>query len=162
MDISRWPLSRVMQLPDHVFGSQLCISEYVGTNAAVESYFKMRHELPDWFVVWSILVEAEKHSAATWVNVSLRLGGAATVPADFKNLDRLIGGKGSEEQTYDWHLPAVGLKHITGLRHLVNGKGRHIIGLIKMVAETGTVENMVSVFYTPIPREAPDWLVGAR
>ena len=159
MDISHWSMNQIMQLPDFVFGRQLCISQYIGTAAGVESYFKMKQQLPDWFVVWSILVEAEKHSAATWVNMSLRLGDWATAPANWKELDRLIRDKGSVEQTYDWHLPAVGLKHITGLRELVNGKGRHIIGLIKMVSETGSVESMVSVFITPVPREAPDWLV---
>jgi len=159
MDISSWPLSKVMQLPDFVFGAQQCISQYIGTAAAVESYFRMGQELPPWFVVWSILVEAEKHTAATWVNMSLRLGDAETAPANWKELDRLIRDKGSVGQTYDWHLPAVGLKHITGLRELVDGKGRHITGLIKMANETGTVESMVSVFITPIPREAPDWLV---
>ncbi len=159
MDISGWPMSQIMQLPDFVFGRQQCISQYIGTSAAVVSYFKMKQELPDWFVVWSILVEGEKHSAATWINLSLRLGGPDSVPANIKDFDRLIRDKGSVEQTYDWHLPAVGLKHITGLRELVNGKGRFIIGLIKMVGETGTVESMVSVFITPVPREAPDWLV---
>lgn len=159
MDISHWSMSQIMQLPDFVFGRQQCISEYIGTAAAVASYFKMRQQLPDWFVVWSILVEAEKYTAAIWVNLSLRLGGPDSVPADIKVYDKLIRDKSSPEQTYDWHLPAVGLKHITGLRELVNGKGRHIIGLIKMVAETGAVESVVSVFITPVPREAPDWLV---
>lgn len=159
MDISRWDMNRIMQLPDFVFGPQQCISRYIGTSAAVTSYFKMEQTLPHWFVVWSILVEAEKNSAATHVNLSLRLGDEVPTSANIKTFERLIRDKGSTAQFYDWHLPAVGLKHITGLRELVDGKGRHIIGAIKMPAETASVESIVSVFITPIPQEAPDWLV---
>lgn len=159
MDISHWNMNRIMQLPDYVFGAQQCVSEYIGSTAAAFVYFKMHEKLPDWFVVWSILVEAEKRAAATHVNLTLRLGDADTEPANFGELERLIENKGTMVQTYDWHLPAVGLKHITGLRQLVHGRGRHIVGGIKMVDETGVVESMVSVFVTPIPMEAPDWLV---
>ena len=162
MDISHWNMSQIMQLPDFVFGRQLCISQYIGSSTDESVYFKMQQKLPPWFVVWSILVEAEKSAAAIYINMSLRLGDAETVPADFVSLERLISDKGSVGQTYDWHLPAVGLKHITGLRELVDGKGRHIIGLIKMHTESASVESIVSVFITPIPREAPDWLVKVK
>lgn len=161
MDISRWPLSKVMQLPDFVFGPQICVSKYVGTQAATPNYFHIKDKLPNWFVVRSILIEAEKQSAATWVNVTLRLGDAVPTSSNIKTFDRLIRDKSSVDQMYGYHLPAVGLKYITGLRELVDGKGRHIIGAIKMVDETGDSENIVSVFITPIPTEAPDWLVGA-
>lgn len=160
MDIRDWPLSDIMQLPDFVFGAQRCLSEYVGTSAASVNYFKVKEKPPYWFVIWSILIEGEKQSAATWVNLSLRLGNNIPTAGTMPPLDRLIDGKGSKAQFYDWHLPAIGLKHITGLRILVNGKGRSIVGAIKMVGETEVVENMVSVFITPIPKHAPDWLVA--
>lgn len=159
MDISNWNMNQIMQLPDHVFGAQQCVGEYIGSNADEFVYFKISDSLPDWFVVWSILVEAEKAAATTWVNLTLRLGDSDTVPDDIRALDRLFEYKSSPEQLYEFHLPAVGLKHITGLRHLVNGKGRHIVGGLKMRSETGPVESMVSVFITPIPQEAPDWLI---
>lgn len=159
MDISKWNMSDIMQLPDFVFGAQLCVSEYIGTTAGGVNYFKITDKLPPWFVIWSILVGAEKNAAAIAVNLSLRLGDSVPNSANLLTFERLIEHKGSLAQVYDWYLPAVGLKHITGLRCLVNGKGRHIIGAIKMLSETGTVESSVSVFYTPIPKEAPDWLV---
>lgn len=161
MNIKSWNPGRIMQLPDHVFGAQQCVSEYIGSAAGEFVYFKIKDQLPDWFVVWSILVEAEKATATTWINLSLRLGDSDTEPANFRELERLIEYKGSPGQLFDWHLPAVGLKHITGLRQLVHGKGRHIVGGIKMRSETATVESMVSVFITPLPMEAPDWLVKA-
>ena len=162
MDISHWNMSQIMQRPDFVFGAQQCISEYIGTATNATTYFKMEHKLPSWFVVWSILVEAEKQSAATGVNMSLRLGDAVPTVGNIKRHERLIRDKGWTINLFDWHLPAVGLKHITGLRELVDGKGRHIIGALKMVGEDASVESIISVFITPIPREAPDWLVGTR
>ncbi len=159
MDISHWNMGQIMQLPDFVFGAQECVSKYIGTSSDATTYFKIEQQLPPWFVVWSILVEAESQAQTKGVNLALRLGDAVPTEAILRTKEKLIMNKSSAAQLYDWHLPAVGLKHITGLRQLVDGKGRHIIGALKMVNENVAVESIISVFITPIPKEAPDWLV---
>lgn len=160
MDISRWPLDRIMQLPDWCYGRRWWIGMYLGTQAAQTSYFLIPESVPDVFVLWDILFYTTGNTAATHANLSLRLCRQAPTSTNLKTFKRLLHGIADPKQFYDFHLPSVAVTHLGPMRNLIEARNDRIGGAVKLVGETADCENGIGFLISGIPREVPDWVVS--
>jgi len=159
MDVSKWPLHKIMQLPDWCFGQRWWVGTYVGTAADAVSYFLIEESVPDKFVLWDVIVCTTGHTAAKQANVTFRLCRQAPTAGNIKTMRRLMTNLGNRTQTYDAYLPPVALTHMGPMRNIIEAQNDQIGGALKLPSETATVENAVACLISGIPKEVPDWVV---
>ncbi|GAJ03313.1 unnamed protein product, partial [marine sediment metagenome] len=73
MDVSKWSIDRIMQLPDWCFGKRWWVGTYIGPAADEVNYFLIPESVPDVFVLWDVLIMATGQGVATACNVALVL-----------------------------------------------------------------------------------------
>ena len=160
MNIKKWPLWRIMQLPDWCFGPRWWIGDMVATTAAAAKYFYFSDLPPDVFVVWDVIVSQGGYVAATRLDFTLCLCAQAPVSGDIKKLTRLLRQFGMPGQAYDMHFPPNTLSHLGPMRTVVEAQNNGIGGVMILPNETGNCENTVAVLLSAIPKEVPDWVVS--
>lgn len=158
MDISKWPLDRIMQLPDWCFGRRWWVGKYVGTQADDPNLFIIEESVPDIFILWDVLIASAGHTGGTHTNVTFRLCAEVPTTANIKTFRRLMRNMSSREQMYDIHLPPVSTTHLGPMRTLINAGNDKIGGAFKIVAETADCENTVACLISGIPKDVPDFL----
>jgi len=160
MNVSRWPLDRIMQLPDWCFGRRWWIGEYIGTAGGELVYVTIKDRLPDRFVLWSILVQGTDWTAATGIDLTLRLANVAGDNDSFWNADRLFHQIASEGLTYEFFLTVKGPFYLPYIRSVHESKNNRICVGFKLRLETEACQNQIAVLISSVPREVPDWLVS--
>ena len=160
MDVRRWPIDKIMELPDWCFGQKWWVGTYVGTTADTPEVFIMEESIPDIFVLWDVLVGVTGVTDGTHANLTLRLCGQIPVFADIQKYDRLMRGVSRRTQTYDFYMPPAGLFHLGPMKTVIEAGNNLIGGALKIVAETVACENSVNCLISGIPREVPDWVVS--
>lgn len=160
MDVSRWGLGRIMQLPDHCFGRRWPIRLKVKGKVAADDYVISMHGLPDVCVVWELQV-FHTHDTIFLSFCHIRLGDE--IPGtwnQFIELERLFprpvvaGGLADCITTPGWTT-----SRILSLRMPVHAQGRRIIlGVERGVASGVTLEATIVV--SSVPREVPDCLLS--
>jgi len=160
MDISKWPLAKIMALPDWCFGQKWWVGTYIGTEAGAPTYFMIEESVPDKFVLWDVLVSTTGHTAATHANLTLRLCRQTPTAANIRIFRRLMTNLSIRTQFYDVHLPPIATTHLGPMKNLVEADNDRIGGALKLVLETATCENQVACLISGIPREVPDWVVS--
>ena len=160
MDISKWSIEKIMQLPDWCFGKKWWVGTYVGTTADAPEVFLIGESVPDVFVLWDVLVGVTGVTAGTHANLTLRLCRQQPVFGNIKKYRRLMRGMSKKTLTYDVHMPPAGLFHLGPMRNIIEARNDLIGGALKIVAETATCENCVACLISGIPREVPDWVVS--
>ena len=160
MDVSKWPHDKIMQLPDWCFGRRWWIGTYLGTVNDDVTYFKMEENLPDWFVVWQLLLTHQNDSDTCFVNLTVRLGQDVPTSATMLSFERLFRHVGTPQQFYEFTLARFITFYLTDLRVLVESKGRTIVGALKVKTGTKTLENNLAIQISSIPKEVPDWVVS--
>jgi len=158
VDISKWPLNKIMQLPDHCFGRRWWVGTYVGTAADATTYFAIEESVPDKFILWDVLIATTGHTAAKQANVTLRLCSQAPTAGNIKTFRRLMTNMSSRIQMYDIYLPPVALSHLGPMRNFIEAGNDKIGGALKLPSETATCENAVACLISGIPREIPDFM----
>jgi len=155
MDISKWPLNQIMQLPDWCFGRRWWVGTYVGTQAANPNYFLIEESVPDRFILWDVLIASAGHTAGTHTNVTFRLCAEVPTAANIKSFRRLMRNMSSREQMYDIHLPPVSTTHLGPMRNLIEAGNDRIGGAFKIVSESANCENAVACLISSIPKDVP-------
>jgi len=159
-DVSKWPLDKIMQLPDWCFGQRWWVGTYIGTVAATVSYFFIEESVPDNFVLWDVLVAVNGHAAGTIAQVTFRLCHETPVSGNIKTMRRLMTNMSCRTETYDIHLPPQSVTHLGPMRNIIEAGNDQIGGAVKILTETATVENAVACLISGIPKEVPDWVVS--
>jgi len=160
MDVSRWSLDKIMQLPDWCFGRRWWIGEYIGTNAGALVWFTIKDRLPDRFVLWSMLVQGTDRTEGTGINLTIKLADRAADIDTFWNAHRLFHQIGSEYLTYEFFLDVNGYFYLPYIRSVHESKNNRICGAFKIRNETATCENQIAMLISSVPREVPDWVVS--
>jgi hypothetical protein len=160
MDVSRWSLDKIMQLPDWCFGRRWWIGEYIGTTEDEMTLFTIKDRLPDKFVLWSMLVQGTDWTAGTGINLTVKLADRGVDDDSFWNADRLFHQIGSEGLTYEFFLTLKGMFYLPYIRSVHESKNNRICGAFKIRAETATCENQIAFLISSIPREVPNWIVS--
>lgn len=160
MDVSSWPIDRIMALPDWCFGRRWWIGEYVGTAAGALTYFTIKDRLPDWFVVWQMFLDGTDREAGTGIDLTIRLADGGGDNDSFWKANRLFQQIASENMTYEWFLNVNGHFYLRNLRTAHESKNNRICGAFKIRNETATCENQIALLISSVPREVPDWVVS--
>lgn len=162
MDISKWSLSEVMQLPDYCFGERYWVGDYVGgTNGVVERKIGA-DELPKKFVVWGVFISCRSPSCTEAIRLTIRLCDALdALTADATPFERLLKNISTPDIVYEFYVNANGVEWIGINRQLVRPVFRRL-GLIANGDQSNTYEMTVGVLISEVPQEVPDWLVGAK
>jgi len=160
MDVSKWPIDKIMALPDWCFGMKWWVGTYVGTSADGFTPFIIEESVPDRFVLWDVLISTTGHTAATHANISIRLCRQAPTSSNLKQFRRLLTNFSTRKQSYDIHLPPVATTHLGPMKNLIEAENDKIGGALKLVSETATCENTIACLISSIPKEVPDWVVS--
>ncbi|MBA7610302.1 hypothetical protein ES703_17509 [subsurface metagenome] len=160
MDVSRWPMDRIMQLPDHCFGRRWPIAVTVIGAAASPRFDISEMALPERCVIWEFTVLFAKEILAEAV-FEIRLGDVLpTTMAQFREYEVLF--KGVRGQA----VPD-GLIHVTSMTSVnwqnfkmpVQSTGRRIVVGIDIGVAVGD-QIQVALTVSSIPREVPDCLLS--
>jgi len=156
MDIRNWPLERVMQLPDCLFGRKWIVAESLSVAGGAEGFVISADALPDRCVVWTMFVSAYRDGTAPAV-AEFRLG--QQIPADltaFRLLDPIIGPAGFTGIVRSaLQCSSYGLLAAIDIRLPILSSGRKLvlrleaIGAVALVIQAGIV-------ISSIPNEVPE------
>jgi len=160
MDISRWPIQRIMTLPDNCFGRRWPIRLKAKGKTATNQFVISMHGLPDVCVVWYFQV-FHTHGTIFESYCHLRLGDEIPATwAQFLELERLFPRPAVAAGLVDciytsWYTTS----RFMSLRMPVQAQGRRII----LGVEAGKANGVVfetTVVVSSIPREVPDCLLS--
>lgn len=160
MNISQWPLSRIMQLPDCCFGRRWPVIFSGYETAGASSYLISRTGLPDMCVLWEVWTSA----IFVWsdnlgfpvgrTTYGLRLGDQLPVGlAQWREFEPLFPE--SEEADYILR-PHFVLRNI---RKPFHAQGRRVVLHLNRNDIEQTSWN-VGLIFSSIPTEVPDWLIS--
>ena len=162
MDIRRWGLHQVMQLPDECFGRRFMVSCNLQLFAATRAWDISEVALPEACVIWELYIESIGIYSEE-ITVRIALGDQLpAVVAVFNALDPLFMGFGAQgPEPRGLYIPVHGRIHINRLRMPVAAAGR------RMVIEALTPEAVkggifVGIVVSGIPKEVPDWLISGN
>ena len=160
MDVSRWPLEKIMELPDWCFGKKWWVGVSIGTALAESVPFIIDESVPDVFVLWDILLMSAAATGQTRTDMTIRLCREAPTTANVLTFRKLLKGLAKNLDYYEIQLPADVAVHIGPMRNLVEARNDRIGGIFKRIGATETQQAELGFLISGIPREVPDWVVS--
>ena len=162
MRLDRWPLERIMCLPDWCFGRRWSTGLYA-TSAATDPLWDISEQsLPQACVLWEVVF---------WSCISnvggdyFRLALGFQLPTSLAMMNALdpllpgVGVPGPEPRNI------IGLSNGFGIRftmrQMIQANGRKVVLEVNPFAVANKEVQVIMVF-SSIPREVPDWLVSAQ
>ena len=162
MNIEKWPLNKIMQLPDWCFGRKyaVAVETYATDNAYAFDISEIA--LPETTVLWQLSIFPILCSTEVEY---IRIGLGQFMPAtevQFMEFEPLINGLGAQGRgPREIHLFQYYAKQIIQLRQPIETKARKLC----LVAYAG-VDNhcwvRVVIVISSIPREVPDWMFSGQ
>ncbi len=158
MNFSNWPINKIMELPDHCFGRREVLQLAVDLAGAGAVYSFNPACLPDKMVIWEVHAAARAAVVVT-IHAGLALGDQKPASdAEYNALELVFpnvissdGDRGEFEVSSDSGFS------LTKVRFPVVVSGRRLIG--KFTRHQGNAtEGVISVVYSALPSEVPDWL----
>ena len=160
MDVSKWALDKIMELPDWCFGKRWWVGVNLGGAAGETSYWLIDENVPDVFVLWDVLITNAAAEAQTRTDISIRLCRQAPTGANIKKFRRLLRGLSQPTLMFDIQLPKDIAVHLGPMRNLIEARNDKIGGAFKRLNATGAQESQIAFLISGIPREVPDWVVS--
>jgi len=160
MNISQWPIGRIMQLPDFVFGRRWPII-FSGLLTTVSTeYYISEMALPDVCVLWELTFFTTPVSTAVVPPVmplSIYLGDQLpTTDAEMALMEPLFP---EADEIVDGLRSFRGRGNLSRLRKPISAQGRRVV----MRTEIGAVVPgtfVVWLIFSSVPKEVPDWLIS--
>ena len=160
MNIQNWPIDKIMQLPDCVFGRRWEIIFAHNFIAPAVEYRISDLGLPDVCVLWEIHTwqqEITTGAAGIWAYSSLALGDQLpATAAEFLSLESLLSG--CQEVVAGVEIIR-GVMHLTKLRKPVEAQGRRVVVSMTSV-QAGAFDIGIGLVFSSLPKEVPDWLIS--
>lgn len=162
MDVSKWNLDKIMQLPDWCFGTryEVCVARYSPNGATTWDMSEV--SLPNVFVLWEVGI----YTAPIDYNVKdYRLALGNKVPNSTAKMDRCMSlvvglGLAGAEPRVICAAPRYG-QMVFHPRRAIQSQARRLI--LEMTATTGQDGRLqVICIVSSIPKEVPDWLFSAH
>ncbi len=160
MDISKWPLHKIMMLPDWCFGQRWWVGTNLGTALAEAVPFLVEESVPDVFVLWDVLILSATANGQTRTDLTLRLCRQAPTTANVRTFRRLLKGFSRPNLYYEVQLPADIAVHLGPMRNLIEARNDRIGGIFKRLGATATQEGQITFLISGMPQEVPDWVVS--
>lgn len=160
MNISSWPMGRIMQLPEHCFGRKFIVSLTVYSISTAPAWDIAEIALPERCVIWG-LTSVLKYNQ--YQVDSFRLAMGHTLPAtvaEMNELEPLINGLGMQgagprAMIHSQHT-AYNIQH---MKQLIESGGRKAVMELTALLETEATMT-VAMVVSSIPTEVPDWLIS--
>lgn len=160
MDISNWPLDKIMQLPDCCFGRRWPIIFTLVTTAPT-NYFRISEiTLPDVCVLWELFVHAvSENTYVILYNRAISLALGDHLPADDAQFTAMAN-MFPEANELDNDIRSIrGHLCLTNLRKPYKAQGQRVI-LRAVCPSTETCIFSVGLVFSSLPKEVPDWLIS--
>ncbi|MBA7613792.1 hypothetical protein ES703_21048 [subsurface metagenome] len=156
MNISNWPLGRIMALPDHMFGRRFPVWCYNHSFIANTTWDIAEVAFPEVFVIWEFCINY-------WLSVdktsTIRIGIGDQLPttaAMMNVLEPLLPGFGSEAPVLRaFTLGGYGNLCVRNMKMPVRASGRRLVLEVNSEADSSTYVNL-GVVVSGVPREIPD------
>ena len=160
MDISDWPMERIMQLPDHLFGPRWLVGVGVITLFGTPQIRISNAGLPERSVIWSVQCVAVPVTLNK-VSMGFRLGNV--LPGSVTEFNRLEPMFGTMEIVPGarslFTVPLGSAIDYTRLRFPVMTGGRRLVVLFNS-PDPEITDAQASILISSIPREIPDLYAG--
>lgn len=160
MNTSNWPGYKIMMLPDWCFGRRWWVGGYAGNVNGQAYYYCVEENLPDWFVVWGILMAFKEPAATQAMRVTVRLArNTADITDHLLDCERICKNVSSPGIHFEFYANQNGVTWINDLRTIHESKDRSIAFETngdQAIAYEGTIGVLIS----GVPREVPDWVVS--
>lgn len=160
MDIRSWGYSRIMQLPDCVFGQRWLLISSFRVAAETRAFVINSQPMGEDVVLWGLEVYG-RFNASTASGFKIALG--ERVPATeaaFNEMERLF--KGDLENVVDEGLVLIGThgNPIWKCRLPLHVSGRHFVMQYYNAHATDAIVVTFAFEISSMPTEVPDWLVS--
>jgi len=159
MDISSWPLGRIMMLPDYLFGRRWVMTNVSAGTAVAPSFKKNRCMLPEYAVLWEICIISDNIVGGHGM-IGIRLGDQVPANlAEFERLEEIFPCCDCESNGKSRFNPMQGSAiHLTRLKMAFHTMGRTVVTMHR--AGPGlSLETSVSMVWSSLPKEIPDCLL---
>ena len=158
MDISKWPIDKIMQLPDWCFGRRWVVFASRIANGAVTNWDMSELTFPNKGVIWQVNIHPVM---CTYFTLYYRLALGFQLPTTTAQMDLLspllngFGEQGAEPRKIRAYsnCGAFDLR----MRNPMDFQGKRLILQVTGVAEKQALIN-VAVVVSSLPKEIPDWL----
>ena len=160
MNISDWPLGRIMQLPDYVFGRRYMISAFVFGIGVARQWDISELAFPETAVIWEVHMYCAKKTDSNQ-GIRLALGDQLpTTEAEFRAMEPLFNGLG-QDGPGPRSIP-MDLYRAIAMRRLkipVRTAGRRLVLEIG-IGPASTDWASVILVVSGLPKEIPDCLIS--
>lgn len=162
MDIRKWPLDRIMQLPDCCFGQRYAVSCYQVSLGPAPDWDISEVALPEKCVLWELIFYSVYAGLpAMWFRLALG-DQLPTGTGQMDGLSPLIMGLGMQGPAprrilFSLSGSAVRMK----MRKLIETSGRRLV-LEVACGGPGSTSIQVCIVVSSIPTEVPDWLCSGN
>jgi len=162
MDVSGWAPEKIMQLPDHAFGSKYPISCFLSGGPKGVAFDISEISLPERFILWE--VRFLQYYTILYTAYT-RLAMASYLPTsedEFMTLQPLLHGYGLNGPE-PRKIPFVRGSYFFSVncRILIPGRGRRLCWMINSPGEVWGPCHVVALI-SSIPKEVPDWLISGQ
>lgn len=160
MDIRNWPMEKIMQLPDCIFGQRYIVSCNVEVDGEASSWDISEIAFPDICVFWTLGIYWYYHKGHVDY-IRLALGDQLpTTQAMMSELEPLINGYGMQGPgPREIHSYLNSSQEIVHMKKLISAQGKRMI-IEGHSTGTGAVKVRAYVEVSSIPKEVPDWLAS--
>ena len=161
MNISDWPLDKIMQLPDCAFGRRFLIAIDGQTLATDGGEFVSRTKLPDRAVLWELLFTTQHYFytgkvGGTYWSIAFTPSPTLTATS-VKEAEPLFPCQG---MWYADKYQFTGLTHLVNLRMPFEAQSRYLCTDIVSLCDFVEWFTLHTI-WSSVPKEVPDWLCSA-
>ncbi len=160
MDISGWPIEKILQLPESAFGKREIIQLYGRGTPPARPKDISRATLPDHTIIWEISIQIVDSSGSVG-HIGLRLGKKLPASdAEFDAMEPIFldvvdeAGIASSFMAKDKEVYS-----LRNVRKYVEAQGRKLVCEIG-IHTGGVFEVVCQIIYSSIPKEVPDFYAG--
>lgn len=160
MDISNWPIGRILQLPEHFFGRKFPVSCATVMFDVAPAWAISQLALPERCVLWDLLFwEAWPEFYCTGWRVALG-DQLPTVAAEFDVLEALLPRVGAERPgAYRLEAQVYSIIRLGPMKVPIAAAGRRLVCEFTGTEAKETQALVIGIF-SSIPREIPDCLLS--
>jgi len=160
MDVSKWPLNKIVQLPDFCFGRKWFIGMISGKEGSGADFVVSDEKLPDRMVVWGFYCTGRQTAMTSW-EITYRMGPVQVYDGDScALLPRVFTGLGHPKFFNEIWSQNGEPMFVMGLRKFVEPNGKRLVMAITTNDGTGYREFSAGIVISTFPTEVPDWIVS--
>lgn len=160
MDISKWDIERIMQLPDHAFGRRFIVSCSVHATGVSVKWDISEVGLPNHFVLWQLLIyPVICNSGPSKVRIAMG-DNVPTSSAMMNVLEPMVYGVGFQAaEPRHIEVNQVSASIDLRLRMPIRAGGRRMVIEGTSLATKDTWLQVMAIV-SSVPKEVPDWILS--